>query len=200
MLSGYNQWIPTNRNSPWTNDAPDARSVAPIAAEANESAVSAAPPQTDPQNTPARLNIGCSGWFYWAWRERFYPSALPTTQWFAYYASHFDTVELNAPFYSWPTMATVQTWLRQANGRSFAYTVKACELITHVKQFSRSAELVRDFEFIECILRSHMGCFLFQLPPSFKYTPARLKRIVDQLDPTLRSPQQPSALGFDGQG
>jgi uncharacterized protein YecE (DUF72 family) len=32
-----------------------------------------------------------------------------------------------------------------------------------------------------------MGCFLFQLPPSFYYTPARLKRIVSQLDPALRN-------------
>ena len=28
-----------------------------------------------------------------------------------------------------------------------------------------------------------MGCFLFQLPPSFHYTPARLKRVLGQLDP-----------------
>jgi uncharacterized protein YecE (DUF72 family) len=32
-----------------------------------------------------------------------------------------------------------------------------------------------------------MGCFLFQLPPSFHYTPARLERIVSQLDPARRN-------------
>ena len=32
-----------------------------------------------------------------------------------------------------------------------------------------------------------MGCFLFQFPPSFRYTPSRLKRLVTQLDPTFRN-------------
>jgi uncharacterized protein YecE (DUF72 family) len=32
-----------------------------------------------------------------------------------------------------------------------------------------------------------MGCFLFQLPPSFTYTPARLKAILSQLDPKRRN-------------
>ena len=32
-----------------------------------------------------------------------------------------------------------------------------------------------------------MGCFLFQLPPSFHYTRGRLDRIVAQLDPARRN-------------
>jgi uncharacterized protein YecE (DUF72 family) len=42
--------------------------------------------------------------------------------------------------------------------------------------------LVRDFGLIADLLGRRMGCFLFQLPPSFHYTPARLKRILSQLD------------------
>jgi len=134
-----------------------------------------------------RLNIGCSGWFYWDWKDRFYPPGVTTKQWFQHYAGQFDTVELNAPFYSWPTVATVQTWVRQAQNRQFIYTVKACELITHLKQFTRTAELVKDFYFIDGLLKPHMGCFLFQLPPSFHYTAPRLKRILDQLDSSKRN-------------
>jgi uncharacterized protein YecE (DUF72 family) len=84
-------------------------------------------------------------------------------------------------------MATVQSWLRQTQGRAFVYTVKVCELITHVKRFVRTGELVKDFYFIDRVLAPHMGCFLFQLPPSFHYTSARLKRILDQLDPNHRN-------------
>jgi uncharacterized protein YecE (DUF72 family) len=32
-----------------------------------------------------------------------------------------------------------------------------------------------------------MGCFLFQLPPSFHYTPSRLKNILSQLDSNYRN-------------
>lgn len=38
-------------------------------------------------------------------------------------------------FYSWPTINTVKSWLKQASSDCFIYTVKVCELITHVKRF-----------------------------------------------------------------
>jgi uncharacterized protein YecE (DUF72 family) len=133
------------------------------------------------------VHVGCSGWFYWHWRGRFYPESLPTAKWFSHYASRFKTVELNAPFYSWPTVATVTSWRRQAGRRRFVYAVKVCELITHVKRFSGTKQLIKDFGYIADLLGPRMGCFLFQLPPSFRYTPARLKRILSQLDPNRRN-------------
>lgn len=136
---------------------------------------------------PPALNIGCSGWFYWDWKGKFYPQEMPVKQWFDHYAAHFGTVELNAPFYSWPTVNAVKTWLRQAEKRDFVYTVKVCELITHVKRFTGTKTLVRDFGFIADLLGKRMGCFLYQLPPSHDYTPARLKAILSQLDPGRRN-------------
>lgn len=137
-------------------------------------------------STP-QIHVGCSGWFYWHWRGEFYPASLPTSGWFAHYASRFNTVELNAPFYSWPTAATVQTWMRQAGRRKFLYTVKVSELITHVKKFVGTKTLVRDFGHIADILGPRMGCFLFQLPPSYHYTRSRLDGILSQLDGTRRN-------------
>ena len=139
------------------------------------------------EDTKGQIHVGCSGWFYWHWRGAFYPAALPTNRWFFHYSKRFKTVELNAPFYSWPTVGTVETWIRQAKKRSFVYTVKACELITHVKRFAGTKTLIRDFGLIADLLGPRMGCFLFQLPPSFHYTPARLKRILDQLDHRRRN-------------
>jgi uncharacterized protein YecE (DUF72 family) len=132
-------------------------------------------------------NIGCSGWFYWHWKQCFYPPELSTKDWFAHYASRFKTVELNAPFYSWPSVATVATWAKQAGRRDFVYTVKASELITHVKRFVGTKTLVRDFGYIADLLGPRMGCLLFQLPPSYHYSPARLRSIVTQLEPHRRN-------------
>jgi uncharacterized protein YecE (DUF72 family) len=144
------------------------------------------PPTADGPTAP-EFHVGCSGWFYWHWRGSFYPVDLPTREWFAHYADMFETVELNAPFYSWPTVATVKSWVRQAGRREFLYTVKACELITHVKRLSGTKALVRDFGHIADLLGPRFGCFLFQLPPSFHYTPTRLAGILDQLDPARRN-------------
>jgi len=117
-------------------------------------------------NVPAH-DIGCSGWFYWHWRGSFYPA--------------------DAPFYSWPTIATVESWLRQCDAMPLVYTVKANELITHTRRFEGTEGLVRDFGLIADLLGSHMGCLLFQLPPSFHYTAGRLHTIVGQLDARRRN-------------
>lgn len=132
------------------------------------------------------IYVGCSGWRYWKWRDSFY-QGLPQSAWFDHYAGVFDTVEINASFYSWPTVASVQAWRRQPGNRNFVYTVKVCELITHIKKFKGTKTLIRDFGIIADILGERMGCFLFQLPPSYRYSKARLASIVDQLDPTRRN-------------
>jgi len=131
--------------------------------------------------------VGCSGWFYWKWRGLFYPADLPTGRWFAHYSKRFDSVEINASFYSWPTLANVKAWKRQAGKRRFVYTVKVCELITHVKRFKGTKTLVKDFGLIADLLAKRMGCFLFQMPPSFHYSKARLASILNQLDPARRN-------------
>jgi uncharacterized protein YecE (DUF72 family) len=137
-------------------------------------------------NAPVH-NVGCSGWFYWHWRGSFYPPDSAPNTWFGHYAARFSTVELNAPFYSWPTVATAESWLRQCDGRPFVYTVKVNELITHTRRFEGTERLVRDFGLIADLLGPHMGCLLFQLPPSFHFTAARLDSIVGQLDPRRRN-------------
>jgi Uncharacterized conserved protein len=48
--------------------------------------------------------VGCSGWRYWKWRGSFY-EGVPQNGWFGHYLKRFDAVEINASFYSWPTVA-----------------------------------------------------------------------------------------------
>lgn len=134
-----------------------------------------------------QVHVGCSGWFYSHWRGIFYPAQeVRTDLWFAYYANVFRTVELNAPFYRWPKPATVRRWKREAPP-GFIYTVKVNQRITHEKRLVGTKKLVRDYYGIAEVLGEKMGCFLFQFPPSFKYSAARLKSIVTQLDPAYRN-------------
>jgi uncharacterized protein YecE (DUF72 family) len=108
------------------------------------------------------------------------------TRWFAHYQLTHDTVELNAPFYHWPLATTVKKWARDAVP-GFKYTLKVNRLITHLKRFNNTKQLVREFSGMADVLGELMGCFLFQLPPSFKFTTARLNTIVSQLDPRRRN-------------
>ena len=133
------------------------------------------------------IHIGCSGWFYWKWRGLFYPEDLPTGKWFEHYADRFETVEINASFYSWPTLANVKAWTRQAGERPFIYTIKVSELITHIKKLTGTKTLIKDFGLIADLLGEQMGCFLFQFPASYRFTKGRLKALTDQLDHSRRN-------------
>lgn len=133
------------------------------------------------------IHIGCSGWFYSHWRGIFYPAGEVTTKnWFAYYANVFRTVELNAPFYRWPKPATIRRWYREAPP-GFRYTVKVNRLITHEKRLAGTAKLVREYTDMAGVLHEKMGCFLFQFPPSFRYSAENLRRLMRQLDPARRN-------------
>lgn len=135
--------------------------------------------------TRMRAYVGCSGWFYWHWRGNFYPETIPTHQWFKHYIANFSTVELNAPFYSWPKIATVKGWARNAPD-GFRYSVKANRIITHDMRMVRTRMLVEEFCKFAEILGPKLGCFLFQFPPSYSFTTSRLKSITTQLDPAFR--------------
>ncbi len=106
----------------------------------------------------AALFVGCSGWRYWHWRDSFYAEA-PQPDWFKHYLKRFDTVEINGSFYSWPTVANVRAWRRGAGRKKFVYTVKVCELITHLKKLKGTRTLIKDFGMIADVLGDQMGCF-----------------------------------------
>jgi uncharacterized protein YecE (DUF72 family) len=139
-----------------------------------------------PPELKQSVYVGCSGWRYWKWRDSFYAGVVQN-DWFGQYLKRFDTVEINASFYSWPAVAGVQAWRRPPGKKKFVYTVKVCEHITHIKKFKGTKRLIRDFGMIADVLGDRMGCFLFQLPPSYRYTKTRLNDIVSQLDPARRN-------------
>ena len=85
--------------------------------------------------------------------------------------------------FAWPTIANVNvnSWLKQAGDAPFVYTVKVPELITHIERFEGTAGLVEDFDYVADLLGPRMGCFLYQLPPSYTYSRERLDTILKQL-------------------
>jgi uncharacterized protein YecE (DUF72 family) len=76
--------------------------------------------------------------------------------------------------------------IRQADP-DFVYTIKVCELITHIKRFEETETLIKDFGYVADLLGAQMGCFLYQLPPSVHCSLSTLQAIVSQLDPRRRN-------------
>jgi uncharacterized protein YecE (DUF72 family) len=132
-----------------------------------------------------QLRIGCSGWNYAHWRNGvFYPPRLPPRKWLAFYAEHFDTVEVNATFYRLPRESAVANWVEQSPP-GFVFTVKMSRYVTHVKRLRDLAESIALFYGrIAPLVRSpKLGPVLWQLPPTFKRDDERLAHALDQLPP-----------------
>ena len=134
----------------------------------------------------ARVLIGTSGWHYDSWRGPFYPAGLPIKAQLQYYASQFETAELNGVFYRTPTPDAVRSWKEQT-GKDFVFTWKASKFITHWKRLS--ANSVNSLELMEdrlSLLGDKAGPVLFQLPPNFQADADRLSVFLRMLSPERR--------------
>jgi len=128
----------------------------------------------------SRLHIGCSGWSYKHWKEKFYPSDLPQQNWFQFYSKVFDTVELNNTFYRLPPAKTFEVWKRQAP-KGFIYAVKANRFLTHLKKLKDSRIPLQRFLKRTRLLNDHLGPILYQLPPRWSLNFERLRSFLDLL-------------------
>jgi uncharacterized protein YecE (DUF72 family) len=129
----------------------------------------------------ARVLIGTSGWHYGSWRGPFFPAGLPVKSQLQYYASQFETAELNGVFYRTPTRDAVKSWKDQT-GSDFIFTWKASKFITHWKRLSEKS--VNSLELLEdrlSLLGTKAGPILFQLPPNFRADPDRLASFLKLL-------------------
>ena len=131
-----------------------------------------------------RFRIGCSGWQYADWRERVYPKGLPQRRWLAYYATLFDTVEVNSTFYRLAKPEAVARWLEETPP-DFAFAVKASRYLTHMKRLTDLERGVQRFyEAIAPLAASpKLGPVLWQLPARMTLDVDRLAGALDALPP-----------------
>jgi uncharacterized protein YecE (DUF72 family) len=129
----------------------------------------------------ARILIGTSGWHYDSWRGPFFPTKLPLKSQLQYYASQFQTTELNGVFYRTPSLDSVKAW-RAQTGEDFVFAWKASKFITHWKRLSDNC--VNSLALIEerlDLLGDKAGPILFQLPPNFEADSDRLSSFLKLL-------------------
>jgi uncharacterized protein YecE (DUF72 family) len=133
-----------------------------------------------------RIRVGTSGWSYPSgegkWNGIFYPSPKPKGfNELAFYAEHFDTVEVNSTFYRVPTIKTSEEWARRTP-KDFEFSLKLFQKFTHPEMFLKATgkdpgdvdrKDVDEFRAALDPLRSagKLGALLAQFPASFKNEP-----------------------------
>lgn len=138
-----------------------------------------------PKTSAARFRVGCSGWQYRHWRGEIYPAELPAARWFEFYASLFDTVEINNSFYRLPEGSVFETWRRRAPP-GFLYAVKASRYLTHNKKLKDPDEPLDRFFSRTKLLREKLGPVLYQLPPGWSVNLERLENFLKLLSKRAR--------------
>jgi uncharacterized protein YecE (DUF72 family) len=128
------------------------------------------------------IRVGCSGWNYAHWRERVYPKGVPARRWLEYYATLFDTVEVNSTFYRLPRRNAVAAWVQETPD-DFLFSVKSSRYLTHLKRLTDLGSGVeRFYERIEPLVESpKLGPVLWQLPGNFRRDDARLGAALESL-------------------
>jgi len=136
-----------------------------------------------------RVLCGTSGSTYEPWRGPFYPEDLPKKKMLAYYATRFDTVEINYSFYRKPTAKLLAGWAAQVPER-FRFALKAWQRITHHTRL-REPELAASFVEAARTLGLRLAPILYQLPPNMKADAPLLRDFLHHLPRDL-----PAAFEF----
>jgi uncharacterized protein YecE (DUF72 family) len=154
--------------------------------------------------------VGTSGWNYptgkGTWNGVFYPKPRPKHfDELAYYAEHFDTVEVNSTFYGQPRAEVCRGWAKRTPD-GFDFSVKLYQKFTHPRMYGeRVAQSVPEdargeTDLIAALAKPNaadidefrrgieplaaagkLGVLLAQFPPSFKHDDAAREYLLGLL-------------------
>lgn len=111
---------------------------------------------------PGVLRIGTSN-VVLPFNKTNFPEAFRDTSRLTYYASLFNTVELNSTFYKVPMAATFKKWSSEVPA-DFLFSIKLWREITHAKNLVFEAERVASFLEAAAQMTPSCGCLLVQFP------------------------------------
>jgi uncharacterized protein YecE (DUF72 family) len=112
------------------------------------------------------VHLGTIGWSYSFWKGPFYLPKTASKDFLSYYASRFDTVEVDSTFYRIPTEKAVNQWSSQVTD-GFLFSLKFPRLITHIRML-RNCERETSFFLARAhLLGNKLGALLLQFPPNF---------------------------------
>src|SRR3989442_14728275 len=117
----------------------------------------------------SNLRVGTSGWNYpsgkGTWNGVFYPKPRPKGfDELAFYASHFDTVEVNSTFYGQPRAEVSRQWAARTPA-GFEFSVKLYQKFTHPKMHTErvagslapEAAAIGDGDWLEAITKPNQA-------------------------------------------
>ena len=125
-----------------------------------------------------------------------YPPEFQGKSRLQYYASLFNSLEINSIFYKLPRSATVVNW-GESVPDNFRFTFKVSKTITHAKGLKFAKKDVNDFMKAVENIGEKKGCLLAQFPPSLKIEKLNdLQRLLETLGEATHNSDWELAIEF----
>lgn len=122
-----------------------------------------------------KIVIGTSGWNYRHWRAGFYHKT-PQKMWLGYYATKFNSVEINATFYRLQNPETFRNWAANTSVQ-FRFSLKANRFLTHNKRLLDPETSVKIEQQHASKLEKKLLAVLWQLHPGFVHSQRHFLRL-----------------------
>jgi len=110
------------------------------------------------------ISIGCAKWNKTDLKG-FYPKG--TKDELTYYATQFNSIELNATFYGMPTAEQVQTW-KEKTPKDFKFFPKITNTVSHFRRLLNVTDVVTQFASAVLNFDEKLGMVFLQLHDNFK--------------------------------
>jgi len=137
------------------------------------------------------LRLGTSSFTADGWEKSFYPGNMPPRDYLSYYATRFDTLEVDATFYRIPAISTVQGWYAKTPA-NFLFALKAPQEITHERVLVDTGTVLAEFLRATEPLGEKLAVILLQFPYFNKKAFASPAEFLARLKPFLQKlPAEP---------
>jgi uncharacterized protein YecE (DUF72 family) len=141
--------------------------------------------------------LGTMGFSYAEWAGVFYPRELKPGDYLAYYAKHFDAVELDTTFYAVPPADRVRRWA-DVTPDDFRFSVKTPRAITHDQSLEKGLQPMLQFIDVMRALGKKLAVVLLQFPPSFTIREmGKLDRFLSDMPADLQLAAEFRHLSWD---
>jgi uncharacterized protein YecE (DUF72 family) len=110
--------------------------------------------------------LGTMGFSYKEWIGAFYPPAVNSRNYLAYYSERFDAVEVDSTFYGTPRPEQMERWAAVTPSH-FKFCPKTPRDITHTQRLVNADAEMSHFIDTMRLLGDKLGAILIQFPPDF---------------------------------
>jgi len=131
------------------------------------------------------LFLGTSAFTAAGWPGSFYPAGMKPADYLTYYASQFNTVEVDSTFYGCPSASTVNTWSARTPD-DFIFCAKVPQIITHEKVLVNCDSEFEEFVKTMDILGPKLGPIIFQFPSFDRWKFPKQESFLAVLTPFLK--------------